>query len=70
MNQEDLAGQKLTIVRSGETTKAIMNLRYTDSMLSALNDVPMLGKKLEQIGSTTVPSMKLTKLRFTCVTEY
>jgi len=34
-------------------------------MLSALKDIPMIGKKLEQVDDTTAPTMKLEKLRFT-----
>ncbi|MDH4221700.1 MAG: metallopeptidase TldD-related protein, partial [Candidatus Bathyarchaeota archaeon] len=58
------------LIENGEITKPIMNLRYTDSMLSALKDIPLVGKELQLISNTTVPAMKLRKLRFTGVTEY
>jgi predicted Zn-dependent protease len=58
------------LIENGEITKPIMNLRYTDSMLSALKDIPLVGKELHVISNTTVPAMKLRKLRFTGVTEY
>jgi PmbA protein len=58
------------LIENGEISKPIMNLRFTDSMLSALKDVPLIGKELEQIDDTTAPAMKLRKLRFTGVTQY
>jgi PmbA protein len=57
-------------IENGKIGKPIMNLRYTDSMLSALKNIPMIGKELHPMGNTTVPAMKLEKLRFTGVTEY
>jgi len=58
------------LIEKGEITKPIMNLRYTDSMLPALKDIKMVGKKREIIDYTTVPALSLRKLRFTGVTEY
>jgi predicted Zn-dependent protease len=58
------------LIENGEISKPVVNLRYTDSMLSALKDIPMIGEKLVQIDTTTAPAMKLKKLRFTGVTEY
>jgi PmbA protein len=58
------------LIEDGEVGKPIVNLRYTDSMLSALKDIHMIGKKLEPLGSTTTAAMKLKKLRFTGVTQY
>lgn len=58
------------LIENGQITKPIMNLRYTDSMLSALKDIPLVGKELHLISNTTVPAMKLRKLRFTGATEY
>jgi PmbA protein len=58
------------LIEDGKVSKPVVNLRYTDSMLSALKDIPMIGKKLEQIDDTTAPAMKLEKLRFTGVTQY
>jgi len=58
------------LIENGEVTKSVMNLRYTDSMLSALKDIKMVGKKREMINYTTVPALNLRKLRFTGVTEY
>jgi PmbA protein len=58
------------LIENGEIIGPIMNMRFTDSMLSVLKDVPMIGKELEQGETTTVPPIKLKKLRFTGVTQY
>ena len=58
------------LIERGEITKPVMNLRYTDSMLSALKGIPMIGKKLEIVEEVTTPAMKLEKLRFTGITQY
>jgi hypothetical protein len=39
-------------------------------MLSALKEIPMIGKKAETVDTTIAPSMKLTKLRFTGTAQY
>jgi len=58
------------LIENGEIVGPIMNMRFTDSMLSVLKGIPMIGKELEQGETTTVPPMKLQKLRFTGVTQY
>jgi len=58
------------LIEKGEITTPVMNLRYTDSMLSALKIVPMIGKKVEIIESVVTPAMKLEKFRFTGITQY
>ena len=58
------------LIENGEISKPVMNLRYTDSMLSALKDVPMIGKKAVTVDTTITPAMKLTRLRFTGITQY
>jgi len=58
------------LIEKGEISKPVMNLRYTDSMLSTLRGIPLVGKELECLEGITVPAMKLEKLRFTGVTEY
>jgi hypothetical protein len=45
-------------------------MRFTDSMLSAFKDIPMIGKELEMVEETTVPMMKLKKLRFVGISAY
>jgi predicted Zn-dependent protease len=58
------------LIENGEISQPVMNLRYTDSMLTALKNIDMIGKEPQRTGDTTTPAMKLKKLRFTGVTEY
>ena len=58
------------LIENGQISKPIVNMRFTDSMLSALNNIPMIDKQLEMIRGTTVPSMKLKKLRFVGTSAY
>jgi predicted Zn-dependent protease len=58
------------LIEKGELSKPIVNMRFTDSMLSALSDVPMISKQLEMNRGTTVPSLKLKKLRFVGLSAY
>ncbi|MEM3623093.1 MAG: TldD/PmbA family protein [Candidatus Bathyarchaeia archaeon] len=58
------------LIEKGEISKPIVNMRFTDSMLSAFKDIPMIGKELEMVEETTVPMMKLKKLRFVGISAY
>ncbi|MEM2465929.1 MAG: TldD/PmbA family protein [Candidatus Bathyarchaeia archaeon] len=58
------------LIENGEITKPIVNLRFTDSMLSALKEIPMIGKELVTLETSTVPMVKLKKLRFVGVSAY
>ncbi|MBS7647884.1 MAG: TldD/PmbA family protein [Candidatus Bathyarchaeia archaeon] len=58
------------LIENGEITKPIVNMRFTDSMLSALKEIPMIGKELLTLETTTVPMVKLKKLRFVGVSAY
>lgn len=58
------------LIKNGELTKPIVNMRFTDTMLSALNKIPLIGRNLEIVESATVPSMKLKKLRFVGLSTY
>lgn len=60
------------LIEKGELKKPIRNMRYTDSILSALKRISMIGKELEamQLGILSVPAIKLDKLRFTGATEH
>jgi len=58
------------LIEKGEMSKPIVNLRFTDSMLSALKDIPMIGKQLEVFRAATLPMVKLRKLRFVGVSAY
>ncbi|MEM3578990.1 MAG: TldD/PmbA family protein [Candidatus Bathyarchaeia archaeon] len=58
------------LIEKGEMTKPIVNMRFTDSMLSALKEISMIGKELLTLDTTTVPMVKLKKLRFVGVSAY
>ena len=58
------------LVEDGEVVGPVMNLRYTDSMLSALKEVPMISKELKRTQRMSLPTLKLERLRFTGATEY
>jgi len=58
------------LIENGELSKPIVNMRFTDSMLSALKDIRIIGKELEMVRTTTVPMMKLGKLRFVGISAY
>jgi len=58
------------LIEKGELTKPIVNMRFTDSMLSALKEIPMIGKELKILETATVPMIKLKKLRFVGVSAY
>ena len=58
------------LIEGGELSKPIVNLRFTDSMLSALKAIPLIGKQLKTYDAATVPMVKLTKLRFVGVSAY
>ncbi len=58
------------LIEKGEMSRPIVNLRFTDSMLSALKEIPMIGRQLKTFSATTVPMVKLRKLRFVGVSAY
>jgi PmbA protein len=58
------------LIDKGEMSKPIMNMRFTDSMLSAFRDISMIGKKAEVFGPVTVPLVKIKKLKFVGVSTY
>jgi predicted Zn-dependent protease len=58
------------LIEKGEISKPIINMRFTDSMLSAFKDIPMIGKELEMVDEITVPMVKLNKLRFVGISAY
>jgi predicted Zn-dependent protease len=58
------------LIENGEVGKPIVNMRFTDSMLSAFKDIPMIGKRVETFRMTVVPMLKLKKLRFVGLSAY
>jgi PmbA protein len=58
------------LIENGEVGKPIVNMRFTDSMLSAFKDIPLIGKRVETLRMTAVPMLKVTKLRFVGLSAY
>jgi predicted Zn-dependent protease len=58
------------LIENGAISKPIVNMRFTDSMLSAFKDIPMIGKHVETLRMTAVPMLKLKKLRFVGLSAY
>ncbi len=57
------------LIENGEIVKPIRNLRFTDSFLDVYKGTQMIGKDQERQAQATVPPVKVTKLRFTGVSE-
>jgi predicted Zn-dependent protease len=53
------------LIENGEITNPILNLRYTDSMLTTLKNIPLISKERERTRAMTLPSFKVDQLRFT-----
>jgi len=58
------------LIENGEISTPILNMRFTDSMLSAFKEAPMIGKELRVLGPATVPMIKVKKLKFVGVSAY
>lgn len=61
-------------IEDGKILGRVKNLRYTQSVIEALQDIRGIGKNLELVGSegspSLVPTLHLGKFRFTGVTEH
>ena len=57
------------LIENGEITKPVRNLRFTDSFLDVYKGTQMIGKDQERQTLATVPTLKVSKLRFTGVSE-
>jgi predicted Zn-dependent protease len=57
------------LIENGEITKPIRNFRFTDSFLDVYKGTQMIGKDQERQAQATVPPVKVSKLRFTGVSE-
>ncbi len=55
----------LYYIKDGEIKHAARNLRYTDSFLSFLNSVELISKDVRTLISSNVPTIKLSKFKFT-----
>lgn len=65
------------LVEDGEVKSPVMNLRFTESFLRMLSNVPMISRDTRRTGSfiyapscTVAPAIKVEEFRFTGVTEY
>lgn len=57
------------LIENGEITKPIRNLRFTDSFLDVYKGIQLIGRDQERQALATVPPLKVSKLRFTGVSE-
>jgi len=57
------------LIENGEITKPVRNLRFTDSFLDVYKGMQMIGKDQERQTLATIPALKVSKLRFTGVSE-
>ncbi len=64
------------LIEDGEVKGPVMNMRFTDSLISLLENVDLVGKEAKTLpfrmdpSSVMVPAIRSRKLRFTGVTEY
>jgi len=62
------------LIENGQLTRAVRNLRFTQSMLDALSNVEMIGDKAQVesgfLGAICVPALKIHDFHFTGVTEF
>ncbi len=52
-------------IADGRVSRPVRNLRFTQSVLGALNSVEAVGKERQRFGGTVVPALKLSRFRFT-----
>ena len=62
------------LIENGKIKKAIKNMRFTESLLKALNNVICVGDKttttMSYIGKTSVPALKIKDFNFSSSTEF
>jgi len=63
------------LIENGKVTKPVKNLRFTQSILEAFDNVEALGREAKRIGSgsgslTFAPAAKISGFRFTGTTEF
>ena len=58
------------LIEDGEIKSPVHNLRYTDSMLNTLKDIPLITKQRTKTRTRTLPTIKVNELRFTGATQY
>jgi predicted Zn-dependent protease len=57
-------------IRDGAAGRPVKNLRFTQSVLGALNAVEGVGRERERFGSTLVPALRLARFRFTSKSDH
>jgi PmbA protein len=61
------------LIENGKVKKAIKNMRFTESILKALNNVVCVGNKtvtMASWGKTSVPALKINNFNFSSSTEF
>lgn len=58
------------LIEDGELSKPVLNLRFTDSMISALSEIPLIGDEVKTFETNAVPAMKLKRMRFVGISAY
>jgi len=53
------------LIEGGKIAKPLMNLRFTQSIVEALNRVEMIGRELQLCESACVPALKISTFSFT-----
>lgn len=61
------------LIENGKITRALKNLRFTQSIMEALQQVDAVGSQLERVpsffGAMLAPSLRIKKFRFTGIAE-
>jgi len=52
-------------VKNGEIVAAVNNMRFTESMLLALNNIEAISSDRQAIGNSYVPALKIKNFHFT-----
>lgn len=73
LNMTGMTRDGTFLIENGKITKPLKNLRFTQSITEALNNVEMVGinlKLVEQVGNHLVPALKIKNFSFTSQTEH
>lgn len=55
---------------AGKVSRPVRNLRFTQSVLDALNHVELVGRERQRFGGTVVPALKIRRFRFTGISDH
>jgi len=58
------------LVEGGEIAGPVVDMRFTDTLLSALREVPLIGRKVKTLAGSATPPLKLRAFRFVGYTTY